>query len=242
MPFLANERLQQNCVSFIGNEFLQVSTTHLADCPHRELPHINTLARFPLITRPGPIVSITLLPRLFKKVTSGVPYLGPLVAQNVLRTRRLSALCPSKCPLLEPLQAVLSYSAQKKAIRFVFKRYGSALSPTSALPFLNLSTPSPRRSYESPKLFHCIINSSCKLPKDAHLTCRRPSSTCHYHALQMAPFYAGSTSTFKFSFCPCTVELWNTLPGQVSALPSNEFLPTSFTGSAEWHGFSTDFS
>lgn len=114
-------------------------------------------------------------------------------------------------------------SVQRKAIRFIFRRYDSAFSPTSALPSLNLSLLSSRRNIESLKLFHSIIYSSCKLSKDLYLTCSRPSSTRHYHPLNMTPFYA-RTNTFKFSFFPRTVELWNNLPGDIRSLPLNEFL------------------
>lgn len=114
-------------------------------------------------------------------------------------------------------------SVQKKAIRFIFRRYDSAFSPTSSLLSLNLSTLSSRRGNESLKLFYSIVHSSCKLSKDRYLTRSKPSSTRHYHDLNMTPFYA-RTNTFKFSFFPRTVEAWNNLPGHIRSLPSKEFL------------------
>lgn len=111
-------------------------------------------------------------------------------------------------------------SVQRKAIRFICRRYDRHFSPTSALLSLNLTLLAERRRIESLKLLHSAVHSPYS---DTHFTFSRPLSTRSHHYLNLTPIFA-RTDIFKHSFFPRTIEWWNALPGSVRALPQQQFL------------------
>lgn len=113
-------------------------------------------------------------------------------------------------------------AVQKKAVRFIFRRYDRYFSPSSALPSLNLTLLSVRRDVESLKFLHNIINMFYRTSNTVCLSFAKPSSTRNFHELNLFPFYA-RTNTFKYSFFPRTIEVWNSLPGCLRSLPISEF-------------------
>lgn len=112
---------------------------------------------------------------------------------------------------------------QKKAIRFIYRRYDSNFSPSSKLSELNLTTLATRRNIESLKLLHSLINSSNNSCLSKYIKFVEPSSSRRYHHLNIVP-YRSRTDAFKYSFFPLTIDYWNSLPGAIRSLPLDDFL------------------
>lgn len=128
--------------------------------------------------------------------------------------------CPYKKREIKQIESV-----QKKAIRFICRRYDHHFSPTSAITTLNLTSLSTRRDIESLKFLHAIVHSVNRLSDNSYLTYAMPTVTRNNHALNLAPFHA-HTNLFKFSFFPRTIEQWNLLPGEIRSASINQFLPS----------------
>lgn len=114
-------------------------------------------------------------------------------------------------------------SVQRKAIRFICRRYDMNFSPSTAMTTLDLTPLSTRRRTESLKHLHSVVfapNPSCR---DTYLTFSRPSVTRSHHNLNVTTIFA-RTNTFKNSFFPRAIEWWNALPGRVRSLPQKDFL------------------
>lgn len=127
--------------------------------------------------------------------------------------------CPYKKGEIKQIESV-----QKKAIRFICRRYDRNFSPTSALTTLNLTSLSTRRDIEALKFLHGIVHSVNRLSNNSYFTYAKPTITRNNHALNLALFHA-HTNLFKFSFFPRTTEQWNLLPGEIRSAPINQFLP-----------------
>ena len=114
-------------------------------------------------------------------------------------------------------------AVQKKAVCFIFRRYDRYFSPSSALHEIQLEPLSARRDVESLKILHNIINNSYRISNTAFLSFAKPSSTRNFHELNLATLFA-RTDTFKYSFFPRTIELWNSVPGRIRSLALNEYV------------------
>lgn len=99
-------------------------------------------------------------------------------------------------------------SVQKRAVRFVCKRYDRDFSPSNFLPQLGLTTLAKRRHVECLKFLYNLINSPRLDTLDSYLKFSRPLSTRSDHALNITTFFT-RTDMFKYSFFPATIEAWN---------------------------------
>lgn len=114
-------------------------------------------------------------------------------------------------------------SVQKKAIRFIFRRYDWNFSPSSQLATLGLQTLSERRDLECLKLLHILVNTPRYALTNEYLSPDKLKPTRNSHKLNLTPFHP-RTNLFKFSFFPHTIEIWNALPGSTRSLPLEDFL------------------
>lgn len=112
---------------------------------------------------------------------------------------------------------------QKKAVRFICRRYDRYFSPSSTLSSLNLAPLSDRRRVDALKFMYCIINGSCRLSQNTLISYAEPRTTRSQSKLNLVPYFA-RTNTFKYSFFPLAVEQWNLLPDSTRCLPLTEFL------------------
>lgn len=112
---------------------------------------------------------------------------------------------------------------QRKSIRFIFHNYSRNFSPTTALQSLNIPSQLSRYQNEALKFLYGIINSSSGLGHGNLITFTDDSCTRSSHALNVTPFFA-RTNTFKYSFFPRAIELWNSLPGSIRSLPLTDFI------------------
>lgn len=113
-------------------------------------------------------------------------------------------------------------AVQKKAIRFICRRYDCTFSPTTALVSLELTTLAARREIESLTFFHRIIHCSYRLSSNKYITYANPTQTRSNHTLNVSPYHP-RTDTFKYSFFPRAIERWNSLPGHVRSLDLRAF-------------------
>lgn len=113
-------------------------------------------------------------------------------------------------------------SVQKKAVRFIYRRYDRMFSPSSHLHMLGLTPLSHRRHINSLKLLHSLFHSPYYASPNTYLTRAKPLNTRNSNKLNLSVFFA-RTNTFKYSFFPRTIELWNDLPGSIRCLPHKEF-------------------
>lgn len=113
-------------------------------------------------------------------------------------------------------------SVQKKAVRFIFRRYDRQFSPTSHAHDLSLQSLEHRRNCDRVILLHKIVHTStCVL---APISFVAPSARCTRRSdpLNIVPFRS-NLDCFKFSFFPRTVELWNELDGCLRRLGAAQF-------------------
>lgn len=114
-------------------------------------------------------------------------------------------------------------SVQRKAIRFIYRRFDWNFSPSSHLAALDLQPLSVRRDHECLKLLHILVNTPRYSLKQNYLSPAKLTSTRNSHILNIATFHP-RTNLFKYSFFPRTIEIWNTIPGEIRSLPLEKFL------------------
>ena len=103
---------------------------------------------------------------------------------------------------------------QRRAARYTTNRFRNTSSVSSMIDQLQWESLESRRSKIQLTLFFKVIHNLIDIPADNYLT---PSTTrTHYQLIRFSP----STDSFKFSFFPCTVPLWNSLPAVIAEAPS----------------------
>lgn len=111
-------------------------------------------------------------------------------------------------------------AVQRRAARFVFNNYRrNPLDPTSSvtrmLQQLNWQTLQQRRQEARLTFFYKAVHSLIALPINQYLTPIYPTrSTRRSHDQQYRIPYC-RTDTYKYSFYPDTVRLWNSLPAHI---------------------------
>ena len=106
---------------------------------------------------------------------------------------------------------------QRRAARYATNRYRNTSSVTDMLEDLNWDTLETRRSKSQVTMMFKIINGLVDIPAADFVT---PASTrTRSHHGKKLRQYATSTDTLKYSFFPCTIPLWNSLPATLAEAP-----------------------
>ena len=107
---------------------------------------------------------------------------------------------------------------QHRAARFATNRYGNTSSVTSMLDHLKWETLETRRAKIQLSLLYKVVEDLIDIPAAKYLT----PSTARTRAAHSRKFRQISTSTdsFKYSFFPRTIPLWNSLPASMAEAPS----------------------
>ena len=107
---------------------------------------------------------------------------------------------------------------QRRAARFVTQRYRNTSSVSDMLQELGWDSLEERRKQAQLTMLYKIINEIIDIPKERYLT-PLATKTRATHSKRLKR-YSPSTDTFKYSFFPRTIPLWNTLPATVAEAPS----------------------
>ena len=107
---------------------------------------------------------------------------------------------------------------QRRAARYTTNRFRNTSSVSSMIDQLQWESLESRRSKIQLTLFFKVIHNLIDIPPDNYLT---PSTirTRSTHSKKYRQF-SPSTDSFKFSFFPRTVPLWNSLPADIAEAPS----------------------
>ena len=157
--------------------------------------------------------------RTVKKANTILGFLRRNVLINNVDTKT-SAYITLVCPHLEYCASIWSphtdkYNyklemVQRRAARYCTNRYHNTSSVTDMLQDLNWETLESRRTKLQLVVMYKIINDLVDIPCDAYLT---PATTqtraIHLKKLRQ---YPTRTDTFKYSFFPRTIPVWNSLP------------------------------
>ena len=107
---------------------------------------------------------------------------------------------------------------QRRAARYTTNHFRNTSSVSSMIDQLQWESFESRRSKIQLTLFFKVIHNLIDIPPDNYLTpsTTRTRSTHSKKYRQFSP----STNSFKFSFFPRTVPLWNPLPADIAEAPS----------------------
>ena len=106
---------------------------------------------------------------------------------------------------------------QRRAARYTTNRFRNTSSVSSMLDHLQWESLESRRSKIQLTLFFKVIHNLIDIPADQYLT-PSTSRTRATHSKRYRRF-SPSTDSFKFSFFPRTVPLWNSLPAVIAEVP-----------------------
>ena len=107
---------------------------------------------------------------------------------------------------------------QRRAARYTTNRYRNTSSVSSMLDHLQWESLESRRSKIQLTLLYKIVNDMIDTPADEYLT-KGASRTRSAHSKKYRQ-YRTSTDSFKYSFFPRTIPLWNSLPASIAEAPS----------------------
>ena len=110
---------------------------------------------------------------------------------------------------------------QRRAARFVHNNYSYSASVSSMLKSLGWPTLQARRNYPKLLLTYKILNAMISIPSDnfQRVNVNTRGHISHYQCLQTA------CDSYRFSFFPSTIKLWNCLPADIASAPNyNEFI------------------
>ena len=119
-------------------------------------------------------------------------------------------------------------AVQRRAARYVTRRYHNTSSVTNMLCHLEWQTLEQRRIATNLTMLYKITNNIVTVPIHTYLTpwTRPPTRS---HNLCYMP-YQCNTNTLKYSFFPRTIILWNSLPSHIASAPTlNLFKDAVFT-------------
>ena len=119
-------------------------------------------------------------------------------------------------------------AVQRRAARYVTRRYHNTSSVTNVLRHLEWQTLEQRRIATNLTMLYKITNNIVTVPIHTYLTpwTRPPTRS---HNLCYMP-YQCNTNTLKYSFFPRTIILWNSLPSHIASAPTlNLFKDAVFT-------------
>ena len=97
-------------------------------------------------------------------------------------------------------------SIQRRAARFCYNDFSGFSSVTRMMSSLNLPTLEERRNKSKITTMYKIINGNLSIPTNDLIPNHRPSREGYYKQLDTI------IDSYKFSFFPSTIRLWNTPP------------------------------
>lgn len=100
---------------------------------------------------------------------------------------------------------------QRKAIRFIFNKYGPHESPTVLMETAGIDTLQRRARIARLKFMYLIVHNKVNIDATNFITSLQTRPTRHNHT-QMLTEYTFHTDCFKNSFFPLTIREWNNLP------------------------------
>ena len=109
-------------------------------------------------------------------------------------------------------------AVQRRAARYVCNRYERTDSVTQMLQELEWDPLDTRRTKTQLTMFYKILNNIVDIQPDLYLN-KAYSRTRSNHSLKFQHF-SSRTDTFKFSFFPRVVPIWNSLPSTAAEAPS----------------------
>ena len=119
---------------------------------------------------------------------------------------------PHHSQLVQKLEMV-----QRRAARYTTRRYRNTSSVTDMLESLNWESLQSRRTKIQLTMLFKIINNLVDIPSSTYLTPSR-TRTRAAHTQKMLQYHT-RTDTFKYSFIPRTIPVWNHLPASVAEAP-----------------------
>lgn len=125
-------------------------------------------------------------------------------------------LDPHQVYLVDRLEKI-----QNKAIRFIFSRYSRHDSVTALRNAAAIPTLACRRRVAAMKFLFLLYNDRIRVDKHEHLKPphRHSRRNCYEKHIRQ---YVTRCDTFKFSFFPASIEIWNMLPQEIIATDSVE--------------------
>ena len=115
---------------------------------------------------------------------------------------------------------------QRRAARYVMRRYHNTSSVTHMLDHLQWPLLSQRRSCLCLVFLYKIVNQLVAIPPDLYITSHQTNTRTHQH--DFLPFLC-STNSYRHSFFPATVCQWNTLPDHIVASSSLNIFKAAVT-------------
>jgi len=109
---------------------------------------------------------------------------------------------------------------QRRAARFVTNRYRNTSSASDMLDHLHWESLETSRGKTQLIMLYKVINNLVDIPASKYLTpvtSRTRAANHHNHQYRQ---YSTSTDTFKYSFFPRTIPMWNKLPASTAETPS----------------------
>ena len=106
---------------------------------------------------------------------------------------------------------------QRRSARYCTNRYHNTSSVTDMLQDLNWETLESRRTKLQLVMIYKIMNDLVDIPADTYLT-PATTRTRAIHSKKLRQ-YPTRTDTFKYSFFPRTIPVWNSLPASVAEAP-----------------------
>ena len=106
---------------------------------------------------------------------------------------------------------------QRRSTRYCTNRYHNTSSVTDMLQNLNWETLESRRTKLQLVMIYKIMNDLVDIPSDAYLT-PTTTRTRVIHSKKLLQ-YPTRRDTFKYSFFPRTIPVWNSLPASVAEAP-----------------------
>ena len=103
---------------------------------------------------------------------------------------------------------------QRRALRFVFNKFGRNHSPSKLMCQTDLIQLQTRRKIARLKTLFQIINHSIKIPHDKYVTFATRTNTRFTHSKTIIE-HRSRIDSFKYSFFPRTTSEWNKLPKHV---------------------------
>ena len=107
---------------------------------------------------------------------------------------------------------------QRRAARYATNKYGNMSSVTNMLEDLNWDTLETSRAKSQVTIMFKIIHGLMDIPADDFVTPALTRTRSH-HGKKLSQ-YSNSMDKMKYNFFPCTILLWNSLPGTLAEAPN----------------------
>lgn len=103
---------------------------------------------------------------------------------------------------------------QRKALRFIFNKFGRKNSPSKLMLQTDLTSLASRRKIARLKMLYLIVNGTIRIPQDKYIAFSQRTNTRFTHPKTIIECHS-RVDAFKYSFFPRTVSDWNKLPRDI---------------------------